>query len=75
MNGIFKQISLWVILLIILVLLLTNYATKPGASEALTKSDFIEQLELGNVEKVQLNEASENLWDYTITLKLSLIHI
>ncbi len=69
MNGIFKQISLWVILLIILVLLLTNYATKPGASKALTKSDWVEQVERDNVERVQLAEASENLWDYTVTLR------
>jgi len=70
MNGIFKQISLWVILLIILVLLLTNFASKPGASEALTKRDWEEQLEKDNVERVQLAaSSSENLWDYTITLR------
>ena len=71
MNGIFKQISLWVILLIILVLLLTNYATKPGSGKALTKSDWIDQVYADNVESVELAEASENLWDYTITLRES----
>ncbi len=70
MNGIFKQISLWVILLIILVLLLTNYASKTGTSDTLTKRDWMEQIEADNVERVQLAaSSSENLWDYTITLR------
>jgi len=69
MNGIFKQISLWVILLIILVLLLTNYARQTGTSEALTKADFLAQVEVDNVESVEFAEVSENLWDYTVTLR------
>jgi cell division protease FtsH len=69
MNGIFKQISLWVILLIILVLVLTNFAQQSSSSEALTKSDFLEQVERDNVKSIDLAEDSDNLWDYTVTLR------
>ena len=54
MSGIFKQISLWIVILIILLLGVYNFGGTNSEKVALTSYNFSEQLELGNVEKVDI---------------------
>ena len=63
-------IALWAVLVVVLILLLTNYASKPSApGRPFTLTDFANQLELDNVATLDLEEASDRLWNYTVVLK------
>jgi cell division protease FtsH len=62
MNAFLKQISLWLVLLIILVLLLLNFSGMQSQHQELYEADFEEQLEKGNVESpVVVTEAGETM--------------
>jgi len=52
MNGFLKQVSLWIVLLIILVLALTHLSSTKKPKEPLLRRDFEAQLEAGNIESV-----------------------
>ena len=69
MNSFFKQVSLWVLLIIILVLILSNWNTMRGPSRELLETDFVSQLEQGNVESVLVKEAGNNLVQVQATFK------
>jgi len=49
MNGIFKQVSLWIVLLIIVVLALSNFSGLQKEPTELLETDFVRQLEAGNI--------------------------
>jgi len=62
MNGFLKQISLWLVLLIIVVLALTNFSSMQGGQRELLVTDFEKQLEAGNIKgPVIVEEAGENM--------------
>jgi cell division protease FtsH len=70
MNGFLKQVSLWVVLLIIVVLALTNFNGAPGAKQPMGESEFTEQLEKGNVKgPVVITAAGESLYTVKVPLK------
>lgn len=50
MNGLFKQVSLWVVLAIIVVLVLTRFSEIRSRSEVTGQADFLAQLEADNIE-------------------------
>ncbi len=52
MNGLFKQISLWLILLIIVVIAASKLSNPAASSAKLGPQDFESQLTAGNVESV-----------------------
>src|ERR1051325_9914621 len=59
MNGFFKQVSLWVVFLIIFVLLLTTLNSGQGSKQPLGAMDFAKQLEADNVSGVHYSKSSE----------------
>ena len=69
MNGFLKQISLWIVLIIIIILLLTHYSTTDRAREELTRRDFVEQLNAGNVQSLTITIAGDNFYKYYAKLK------
>lgn len=69
MSGIFKQISLWIVILIILLLGVYNFGGTNSEKVALTSYNFSEQLELGNVEKVDIVRLPEEQYRFDVTFK------
>lgn len=52
MNGVLKQVSLWIVLLFILIILLTTLAKPNQDSAELYTRDFVKQLQAENIEKL-----------------------
>ncbi len=50
MNGVMKQVSLWIVLLIFVVLVLSNFSGIGKQKEDLHQRDFVDQLMAGNVD-------------------------
>ncbi|MCC6793553.1 MAG: ATP-dependent zinc metalloprotease FtsH [Candidatus Hydrogenedentes bacterium] len=65
MNGIFKQLSLWIVLLIIVVLLLTQFGNRQTAKGQFLAKEFSQQLEQDNVKSFSVAKNGDN-GDYTI---------
>lgn len=61
MNGFLKQVSLWIVLLMIVVLALSNFSSMKGNRKELLESDFVTQLQKGNIKSVTVKEAGNNL--------------
>jgi len=62
MNAFLKQVSLWLVLLIILVLLLLNFSGMQTQQRELLEADFEEQLRAENIESpVTVTEAGDNM--------------
>ncbi|NUM53952.1 MAG: ATP-dependent metallopeptidase FtsH/Yme1/Tma family protein [Candidatus Hydrogenedentes bacterium] len=59
MNGIFKQLSLWVVFLIIVVLLLTTLNKGQTPKGQFGPEEFTAQLEQGNVKRIQISMGGE----------------
>ena len=71
MNGLMKQVSFWMIMIIILVFVLTTLESSPKKAK-LGSADFLEQLEQGNVQRVVISESGENLFAYNVEFKQKL---
>jgi cell division protease FtsH len=69
MNGLMKTVSLWLVLGIVLVLALSKLSGNNTPTRQLGENDFVAQLELGNVEKVEVKEAGQQSWAYTVKLR------
>ncbi len=61
MNGFFKQVSFWIVLLIIVVLALSNFPAMKRAQRELLEPDFVEQLEKDNIASVLIKPAGDDL--------------
>ncbi len=59
MNGFLKQISLWIIVIIIAVLILSQFSEMQHAKTELRPKDFQEQLAAKNVKKVNIYRKGE----------------
>ncbi|MBI2433102.1 MAG: ATP-dependent metallopeptidase FtsH/Yme1/Tma family protein, partial [Candidatus Hydrogenedentes bacterium] len=60
MNNFFKQVSLWLILLLIVVLALSNFSTMQGKERTLGETDFLAQIKADNIESVSVVSAGDN---------------
>lgn len=69
MNNFLKHISLWIVLLIIVVLALSNFSKFQEGKRALSEADFIAQLSADNIESVVLKEVGNNLIEIKATFK------
>lgn len=69
MNNFLRHISLWIVLLIIVVLALSNFTKMQEAKRPTGEPDFITQLNAGNIESVMLKEAGANLVHVKATFK------
>ncbi len=65
MNGFFKQVSLWVLLLVILVLLLTTLQNGQTGKQPIGAIDFAEQLKLNNVKSIRITTPETDKGTYT----------
>ncbi|HOZ46988.1 MAG TPA: ATP-dependent zinc metalloprotease FtsH [Candidatus Hydrogenedentes bacterium] len=54
MNGFLKQVSLWIVILIIVVLALSSFSNMNGPKEELSSADFEQALADGHVEKLEV---------------------
>lgn len=61
MNSFLKQISLWIVFLIIMVLILSNFSKVRGPHRELLEPDFVEQLNQENIKSVVIKEVGNNL--------------
>ncbi|HQH67707.1 MAG TPA: ATP-dependent metallopeptidase FtsH/Yme1/Tma family protein, partial [Candidatus Hydrogenedentes bacterium] len=69
MNGFLKQASLWIVLIIIVVLALTQLSKTQKPGEKLGRLDFVEQIEKGNVEAVVVKDLGDSLYEVRAKLK------
>ncbi len=69
MNSFLKQISLWVVFLIIMVLVLSNFSKVRGPRKELLEPDFVQQLQQGNIKTVTIRESGNNLKQVYAELK------
>jgi hypothetical protein len=69
MNGFLKQVSLWIVLLIIVVLALSNFSSMKAPKRELLEPDFIAQLQKGNIKSVQAKEVGNKLIQVVAELK------
>jgi len=71
MNGYLKQISLWLIILIILVLALSTLTNNTTSSEKLGRLDFERLLDNSpeKIERVDIAMTSDKGFEYTVKLK------
>ncbi|HOV34296.1 MAG TPA: ATP-dependent metallopeptidase FtsH/Yme1/Tma family protein, partial [Candidatus Hydrogenedens sp.] len=69
MNSFLKQISLWVVFLIIMVLVLSNFSKVHGPRRELLEPDFVQQLQQGNIKSVTIRESGSNLKQVYAELK------
>ncbi len=69
MNGFLKQMSLWIVVLIILVLLLTTFSTGRTGTEKLGLSDFESQLKADNIKSPVHVTKSEDLYGFKAEFK------
>ena len=70
MSGFFKQISLWIVILIILLLGVTTFNQGGGSTEKLGSYDFSQQLANGNIDEKQLDVVSLENEQYKISVVL-----
>lgn len=61
MNGFLKQVSLWIVLLIIVVLALSSFSSMKAARKEMLEPDFVAQLQKGNIKSVKVKEVGSNL--------------
>jgi len=61
MNSFLKQVSFWIVLLIIVVLALSNFPAMKRGQKELLEPDFVAQLEKGNVASVLVKPAADKL--------------
>jgi len=61
MNGLFKQVSLWIVLAIIVVLVLTKFSDLNAKPTVKGQTDFVAQIEAGNVEDPVTVKTGENI--------------
>ena len=66
MNSFLKNISLWIVLLIIAVLAYTQFSTTQKAKEKLTPRDFVEALAAGSVKKVTYTMLGDQRFDFRV---------
>ena len=69
MSGIFKQFSLWIVILMLLLVGVTYFSSGSKSSEKLTYQDFIVQLDLENVKQVEVSKTKEEFYKYNVLLK------
>ena len=67
MNGFFKQISIWIILLIIVLFLLSTFSRKSDPKVQLWSKDFEEQLFAENIESVDILKLPEEQYKFKAT--------
>ncbi|HDP35794.1 MAG TPA: ATP-dependent zinc metalloprotease FtsH [Candidatus Hydrogenedentes bacterium] len=61
MNNFLKHVSLWIVLLIIVVLVMSNISRFQEGNRALTEPDFVAQLNADNIKSVNIKEVGSNL--------------
>ena len=64
MRPFFKQISIWIILLIIVLFLLTTFSGKNAPKTELWSKDFEEQLNLNNIKSVEILKLPEEQYRF-----------
>ena len=69
MSGIFKQVSLWIVILIILMFGLTRFNGSTSTTAILNSYDFDEQLALENVDAVDVTLGNDKIYRFTVNFK------
>ncbi len=69
MNGFFKQISIWIILLIIVLFLLSTFSRESEPKEEFWSKHFEEQLENENIESVKIVTLPDEQYKFEATFK------
>jgi cell division protease FtsH len=70
MNGLMKQASFWIVMLILVVLALSQFSQDKKPEKELLKADFVPQIEAGNVESpvIWVDADGDNV-EVTVKLK------
>lgn len=69
MNSFLKHVSLWIVLLIIVILALSNFSRMQEARRPLHEPDFVAQLNADNIETVTIKEVGSNLVQVSATFR------
>lgn len=69
MNNFLKHISLWIVLLIIVVLAMSNLTKMQSDKRPLGEPDFVTQLSQNNIESVVIKEAGANLKEIKVKFR------
>jgi cell division protease FtsH len=68
MNGLMKQLSFWMFLIIIVVLVLTTFQGNRPAPKS-GEPEFVEQLEKDNVEHVDIREVAQHMFSFKVKFR------
>ena len=66
MNNFLKQVSFWIMLIIIMVLAWSQFSTQPKTRETLRESDFLPAIESGSVKNVSYRSVANNMLEFTV---------
>ena len=70
MNGFWKQISVWIVMLVLVLLVVSQFGSMRQSKEALLQSDFVEQLDKANIKgPVIITRKGDTAWDVRAPFK------
>jgi len=69
MNNFLKQVSLWIILLIVVVLVLSQFSSTQPSKAELSSRDFEQALSAGQVERLEYTMMGNDIFEYKVWFK------
>jgi len=69
MNNLIKQYTLWIVVILIVILAMTQFTQMQNGARPLGERDFVREMDNGNVKAVVIKEAGKNLVQISATLK------
>ena len=66
MNNLLKQVSFWIMLLIIMVLAWSQFSAPQKTRETLRESDFLPAIDSGTVKNVTYRSVATNMLEFTV---------
>ncbi len=69
MNTLMKNVALWIVLFLIVILALISFTNVPQGRRPLGEADFIAQLQAENIEAVSVKELGNRLFEVQVKFK------
>lgn len=69
MNGLFKQLSLWIVFFIIILLIVAQFRGMNESGPQLWSKHFEEQLEAENIKSVEISRSPDELYSFNVEFK------
>ncbi len=69
MNNLLKQYTLWIVVILVVILAMTQFTQMPNRPRTLGERDFVREMDNGNIKAVVIKEVGKNLVQINATLK------